>query len=102
ICDLNFSKKSARDGVERVRGTGDSSGELASGEIGNAERGALADADGIGVGLRHAEIRAHAVSLGDSIEQSVAFIDEHAVVDISNRDDAVERRAHGEIALEIV
>ena len=73
-------------GIERIRGARDSSGELVAGKIGDAERGFLADAHGIGVGLRKAQVGAHAVRLGDAIKQGVAFVDEHAVIDVAHGD----------------
>ena len=88
-----------RGGVERVGGAGDRAGELAAGQFGDRERGVLAHPHGFGVGLRHVQVSAQAVGLGDAEQQGAALGDQRAGIDVAHRDHAGERRAHGLVAL---
>ena len=102
ILHLDFGEQGAGGGVERVGGASDHSVELAAGDFGDRDDGALAHLHGLRVGLREVDVGAQGSGLRDAEEQRAALVDQRAGVHIAQGDHAVEGRAHGLIGLDLI
>ena len=102
VLQLDFGEQGAGGGIERVGGAGDDAFELAAGDLGDRDDGALTGLHGVRVGLWKVDVRAQGSGLRDAEEQRAALIDQRSGVHIAQGDDAVEGRAHGLIGFDLI